>query len=108
MPVKKWHTFVHLWELGTPLEEFITLRWTHGLVEVQNKKLDWAFQVHMYAYAHHFDLKLNRNTFEICISKYCFQLPENTSYDKTGLNPFIAELFQNPFHNGFFPSELLC
>ena len=39
--------------------------WTNGLVEVQNRKLgthlqmflhdppkDWAFQVHMYAYAH--------------------------------------------------------
>ena len=88
--------------------------WTNGLVEVQNRNLgthlrmflhdtpkDWAFQVHMYAYAHNsqplselnispheivfhtrpripltFDLKLNRDTSKTCISRYCSQLPE--------------------------------
>ena len=83
--------------------------WTNGLVEVQNRNLgthlrmflhdtpnDWAFQVHMYAYAHNsqplselnispheivfhsrpripltFDLNLNRDTSKTCISRYC-------------------------------------
>ena len=80
--------------------------WTNGIVEVQNRNFgthlrlflqhtprDWAFQVHMYAYAHDsqplselnvsphekifhtqprkpltFDLNLNRNTSKMCIS----------------------------------------
>ena len=88
--------------------------WTNGLVEVQNRNLgthlrillqdthnDWAFQVHMYAYAHDsqplselnvspheiaihtrpriqltLELNLNRDTFKTCISKYRSQLPE--------------------------------
>ena len=86
--------------------------WTNGLVEVQNRNLgthlrmflqdtpqNWAFQVHMYAYAHNsqplselnispheivfhtrpripltFDLNLNRDSSKICISQYCSQL----------------------------------
>ena len=83
--------------------------WTNGLVEVQNRNLgthlrmflhntphDWAFQVHMYAYAHNskpiselngspyeivfhtrpripfnFDLNHNRNSSKTCIPQYC-------------------------------------
>ena len=83
--------------------------WRNGLVEVQNRNLgthlrmflhdtpkDWAFQVHMYAYAHNsqplselnvspheivfhtqpnlpltFDLNFNCNISEHCISNYC-------------------------------------
>ena len=101
--------------------------WTNGLVEVQNRKLgthlrmflhdtpkDWAFQVHMYAFAHNsqplselnvspheivfhtqtripltFDLDLNRNTSNLCNSKFCSQLPEHSLYDKTDLNRFF-------------------
>ena len=101
--------------------------WTNGLVEVQNRNLgthlrmflhdtpeDWAFQVHMYAYAHNsqplselnispheivfhtrprkpltFDLNLTRDTSKPCISRYCSQLPEHSHYDKTDLNPFF-------------------
>ena len=101
--------------------------WTNGLVEVQNRNLgthlrmfphdtpkDWAFQVHMYAYANNsqplselnvspqeivfhtqpripitFDLNLNRNASTLCISKFCSQLPEHSHYDKTDLNPFF-------------------
>ena len=100
---------------------------TNGLVEVQNRNLgthyrmflqdtpkDWAFQVHMYAYAHKsqphsefnvspheivinkqpripliFDLNLNRYTSKTCISKYCSQLPEHSHYDKTDIKPLL-------------------
>ena len=113
--------------------------WTNGLVEVQNRNLgthlrmflhdtpkDWAFQVHMYAYAHNsqplsqlnispheivfhtrpripltFDLNVNRDTSKTCISRYCSQLPEHSHYHKSDLNPFFTEHFQNSFHNGF-------
>ena len=101
--------------------------WTNGLVEVPNRNLgthlrmflhdtpkDWAFQVHMYAYAHNskplselnippheivfqtrpripltFDLNLNRDTSKTCISRYCSQLPAHSHYDKSDLNPFF-------------------
>ena len=101
--------------------------WTNGLVEVQNRNLgtnlrmflhdtpkDWAFQVHIYAYAHNsqplselnvspheivfhtrprvpltFALNLTRDTSKTCISRYCSQLPEHSHYDKTDLNPFF-------------------
>ena len=120
--------------------------WTNGLVEVQNRNLgthlrmflhdtpkDWAFQVHMYAYAHNsqplselnispneivfhtrtripltFDLNLTRDTSKTCISRYCSQLPEHSHYDKTDLNPFFTKHFQNPFHNGSSLWELQC
>ena len=87
---------------------------------------DWAFQVHMYAYAHNsqplselnispheivfhtrpripltFDINLNRDTSKSCISHYCSQLPEHSQYDKSDPNPFFIEHSQNPFHNGF-------
>ena len=115
--------------------------WTNDFVEEQNRNLgtnlrmflhdtpiDWAFQVHMYAYAHNsqplselnvsphevyfhtrpripltFDLKLNRNTSKTCISQYCSQLLEHSHYDKTDLNPFFSKLFQNLFPNGSSP-----
>ena len=76
---------------------------------------NWAFQVHMYAYAHNsqtlselivsphdivfhtqarmpltFDLNLNRNTSKLCFfSKYCSQLPEHSHFDRTDLNIFF-------------------
>ena len=87
---------------------------------------DWPFKVHMYAYTHNsqplselnispheivfhtrpripltFDLNLNRDTSKTCISRYCSQIPEHSHYDKSDLNPFFTEHFQNPFHNGF-------
>ena len=95
--------------------------WTNDLVEIQKGNLgthlrmflydtpeDWAFQVHMYAYAHKsqplselnvsaheivfhtkpripltFDLNLIQNTSKLCISKYCSHLPKHSYYDKT-------------------------
>ena len=113
--------------------------WTNGLVEVQNRNLgthlrmflhdtpkDWAFQVHMYAYAHNsqplselnispheivfhtrpripltFDLNLTRDTYKTCISRNSSQLPEHSHYEKTDLNLFFIKHFQNPFQNGF-------
>ena len=101
---------------------------TNGLVEVQNRNIgtdlrmflqnttqDWAFQVHMYAYAHNsqpiselnvspyeivfhtrvgipltFDLNLNRNSSKSCISQNCSQLS-------------FIKLFLDLFHNGFSP-----
>ena len=87
---------------------------TLALMFLHDTPKDWAFQVHMYAYAHNsqplselnssplesvfhtrhmipltFDLNLNRETFKACISKYCSQLPEHSHYDKTDLNPFF-------------------
>ena len=111
------------------------------LVEVQNRNLgthlrmflhgtpkDWAFQVHMFAYAQYsqplsklsispheiffhtrpripltFDLNLNRDTSKTCISRYCSQLPEHSHYDKSDLYPFFIKHFQNPFPIGFSP-----
>ena len=108
--------------------------WTNGLVELQNRNLgthlriflhdntkDWAFQVHMYAYARNsqplselnispheivfhtrpgmpltFDFILTRDTFKKCISRYCSQLPEHSHYDKQILIRFSTEHFQNP------------
>ena len=101
--------------------------YTNGLLEVQNTNLgtrlrmflhdtpkDWAFQVHMYAYAHNsqplselnisphemvfhtrpripltFDLNLTRDTSKTCTSRYCSQLPEHSHCDKPDLNPFF-------------------
>ena len=113
--------------------------WTNGLVDVQNRNLgtylriflldtpkDWAFQVHMYAYAHKpqplselnisphqlvfhtrpripltFDLNLNRNNSKQCNSKYCSQLPAHSQYDKTDLNHFFYRTLSKPiFHTG--------
>ena len=103
--------------------------WTNGLVEVQNRNLgtnlrmflpytpqDWAFQVHMYAYAHNsqpisdlnvspyeigfhtrpripltIDLNLNRNRTKTCISQYCSQLLVHSHYDKSDLNLFFLQ-----------------
>ena len=108
--------------------------WTNGLVEVQNRNFgthlrmflhdtpkDWAFQVHMYAYAHNsqqlsepnispheivfdtrsripltFDLNLNRDTSKTCISRYCSQLPAHSHYDKSDLNPFFYKTLSKP------------
>ena len=133
MLIRKWHIFVHFWELGhSPKRAYSP--WTNGLVEVQNRNLgthlrmflhntpkDWAFQVHMYAYAHNsqplpelnvspheivfhtqpripltFDLNLNCNTSNTCISKHCSQLPEQSHYDKTDLNPFFYRTLSKP------------
>ena len=80
---------------------------------------NWAFQVHMYAYAHNsqtvselnvspheivfhtrprvpltFDLNLTRDTSKTCISRYCSQLPEHSHYDKSDLNPFFSNTFK--------------
>ena len=38
-----------------------------------------------------FDLNLNRNKNNTCISQYCSQLPEQFHYDKTDLNPFFLQ-----------------
>ena len=117
--------------------------WTNGLVEVQNRKLgthlrmflhdtpkDWAFQVHMYAYAHNsqplsdfnicpheivfhtkpripltFDLNLNRDTSKTFISRYCSQLPEHSHYDKSDLNPFFCRTLSKPIPQWFLAVE---
>ena len=117
--------------------------WTNGLVEVQNRNLgtqlrmflhdtpkDWAFQVHMYAYAHNsqplsklnvsphkivfhtrpritltFDLNLTRDTSKTCTSRYCSQLPEHSHYDKSDLNPFFHKTLSKPFPQWFLAVE---
>ena len=113
--------------------------WTNGLVEVQNRNLgthlrmfrhdtpkDWAFQVHMYAYAHNsqplselnvspheivfhtrpripltFDLYLTRDTSKTSFSRYCSQLPEHSHFDKTDLNPFFYRTLSQPIPQWF-------
>ena len=142
MLTKKWHTFVHLWEFVI-LPRTAYSPWTNGLVEVQNRNLgthlrmflhdtpkDWAFQVHMYAYAHNsqplselnvspheivfhtrpripltFDLNLNRDTSKTCISRYCSQLPEHSHYDKSDLNPFFYKTLSKPIPQWFLAVE---
>ena len=117
--------------------------WTNGLVEVQNRNLgthlrmflhdtpkDWAFQVHMYAYAHNsqplselnispheivfhtrprlpftFDLNLNRDTSETCISRYCSQLPEHSHFDKSYPNPFFYRTLSKLIPHWFLAVE---
>ena len=117
--------------------------WTNGLVEVQNRNLgthlrkflhdtpkDWAFQVHMYAYAHNsqpiselnispheidfhtrpripltFDLNFNRDTSKTCTSRYCSQLPEHSHYDKSDLNPFFYKTLSKPIPHWFLAVE---
>ena len=108
--------------------------WTNGLVEVQNRNLgthlrmflhdtpkDWAFKVHMYAYAHNsqplsdlnvspheivfhtrpripltFDLNLTGDTSKTCFSRYCSRIPEPSHYDKSDLNPFFHRTLSKP------------
>ena len=78
-----------------------------------NTPKDWAYQVHLNAFAHNsqslsapnvslhevflhlpprmpltFDLNLNRKKNKTCRSQYCSQLPEHSRYDKTDGNPF--------------------
>ena len=117
--------------------------WTNGLLEVQNRNpgthlrmflhdtpKDWAFQVHMYAYAHNsqplselnispheivfhtrpripltFDLNLNRDTYKTCISRYCSQLPEHSHYDKSDLNPLFYRTLSKPIPQWFLAVE---
>ena len=118
--------------------------WTNGLVEVQNRNLgthlrmflhdtpkDWAFQVHMYAYAHSsqplselrifpheivfhtrpripltFDLNFNRDPSKTCTSRYCSQLPEHFHYDKSDLNPFFYKTLSKPIPQWFLAVEI--
>ena len=44
-----------------------------------------------------FDLNLNRNSSKTCISQYCSQLPEQSHYDKTDLNPFFYKNSFKPY-----------
>ena len=116
---------------------------TNGLVEVQNRNLgthlrmflhdtpkDWAFQVHIYAYAHNsqplselkispheivfhtrtripltFDQNLTRDTSKTCISRYCSQLSEHSQHDKTDLNPFFYRTLSKPIPQWFLAVE---
>ena len=127
-----------LWEFVILLEQLILL-WTKGLVEVQNRNLgthlrmflhdtpkDWAFQVHMYAYAHNsqplselnispheivfhtrpripltFDLNFNRDTSKTCISRYCSQFPAHSHYHKSDLNPVFYKTLSKPIPHWF-------
>ena len=117
--------------------------WTNGLVEVRTRNLGthlrtflhdtpkgWAFQVHMYAYAHNSqhlsepkvspheivfhthpripltsDLNPNRITSKLCIFKYCSQLPKNSDYDKTDLNAFFYRTLSKPIPQWFLAVE---
>ena len=91
---------------------------------------DWAYQVHMYAYAHNsqpisdlnvspyeivfhtrpripltFDLNLNRNQSKSCISQYCSQLPAHSHYDKSDSNPFFFKTLSKPNPQWFLAVE---
>ena len=117
--------------------------WTNGLVEVQNRNLgthlrmflhdtpkDWAFQVHMYPYAHNsqplaelsispheivfhtrpripltFDLNLKKDTSKTCISRNCSQLPEHSHYDKSDPNPIFYRTLSKPIPHWFLAVE---
>ena len=91
---------------------------------------DWAFQVHMYAYAHNsqplselsispheivfhtrpripltFDLNLNRDTSKTCFSRNCSQFPKHSQYDKSDLNPFFDKTLSKPIPHWFLAVE---
>ena len=96
---------------------------------LQNTPKDWAHQVHMYAFAHksqplsalnvspqlvfhirpriplRFDLNLNHNKNNSCISQNCSQLPEHSHYDKTDLNPFFYKTLSKPIPQWFPANE---
>ena len=113
--------------------------WTNGLVEVQNRNFgthlrmflhdtpkDWAFQVHMYAYAHNsqplselnvspheivfhtrarlpltFDLNLTRDTSKHVFPVIVLNFQNIHIMTNQILTRFSSEHFQNTFHNGF-------
>ena len=52
-----------------------------------------------------FDSNLNRNTSKLIISQYCSQLPENSHYDKTDLNPFSYKILSKPILERFLAVE---
>ena len=131
-----------LYTYGNP-PRIVYSPWTNGLVEVQNRNLgthlrmflhdtpkDWAFQVHMNAYAHNsqplselqispheivfhtrpripltFNLNPNRDTSKTCISRYCSQLPEHSHNDKSDLNPFFYRTLSKPIPRWFLAVE---
>ena len=97
---------------------------------LQNTPKDWAHQVHMYAFAHNsqplsalivsphelvfnirpripltFDLNLNHNKNNTCISQYCTELPEHSHYDKTDINPFFHKTLSKPIPQWFLAVE---
>ena len=103
---------------------------THLHMFLQNTPKDRAYQVHMYAYADNsqplselnvsphdfvfhtqpripttFHLNLNRNKSKICISKYSSQLPEDSHYDKTDLNPFFYKFLSKSIPLWFLAVE---
>ena len=103
---------------------------THIRMFLQNTTKNWAHQVHMYAFAHNsqplsalnvsphelvfhirpripltFDLNLNRNKHNTCISQYCSQLPEHSQYDKTDLNPIFYKTFSKSIPQWFLAAE---
>ena len=114
--------------------------WTNGLVEVQNRNLgrhlrmllhdmppeDWAFQVHMYAYAHNsqplselnispheivfhtrpripltFDLSFTRDTSKHVFHVFVLIFQNILVMTKQIFIRFFTKHLQNPFHNGF-------
>ena len=103
---------------------------THLRMFLHNTPQDWALQVHMYAYARNsqpiselnvssyqvvfhtrpkipltFDLNLNRNSSNTCISQYCTQLPEHSHYDNTDLNLFFYKTLSKPIPQWFLAVE---
>ena len=103
---------------------------THIRMFLQSTSKDWAHQVHLYAFAHNsqplsahnvsphelvfhirpriplkFDLNLNRNKHNTCISQYCSQLPEHSHYDKTDLNQFFYKTLSKHIPQWFLAAE---
>ena len=52
-----------------------------------------------------FDLNLNRNKNNKCVSQYCSQLPEHSHYDKTDLNPFFYKPLSKSIAQWFLAVE---
>ena len=115
--------------------------WTNGLVEVQNRNLgthlrmflhytpnDWAFQVHMYAYAHNsqplselsispheivfhtrpripltFDLNLTETPLKHVFHAIALNFQNTPTIINQILTHFFIKHFQNPFPIGFSP-----
>ena len=138
---KKWHIFAHLWEFAISSNSLFSLdKWPSRSTEqkpwytltnvLHDTPKDWAFQVHLCAYAHNsqpfselnispheivfhtrpripltFDLNLTRDTSKTCISRYCSQLPEHSHYEKTNLKPFFYKTLSKPIPQWFLAVE---
>ena len=52
-----------------------------------------------------FELNIQRDTYRICTSQYCQDLPLHTHYDKSKLNPFFHKILLKPIPQWILATE---